>query len=116
MLSIDANEIAETNLPVEVVSCGVPFLYVPVKSLRAVQNIKFRVDVWENKLKDAVPPQVFVFTREVEFADSTVHSRMFAPGMGIWEDPATGGASGPLGCYLVRRGRPSTTATATTSG
>jgi trans-2,3-dihydro-3-hydroxyanthranilate isomerase len=29
---------------------------------------------------------------------------MFAPGMGIWEDPATGGASGPLGCYLVRRG------------
>jgi trans-2,3-dihydro-3-hydroxyanthranilate isomerase len=27
---------------------------------------------------------------------------MFAPGMGIWEDPATGGASGPLGCYLVR--------------
>jgi trans-2,3-dihydro-3-hydroxyanthranilate isomerase len=104
MLSIEASEIAETNLPIEVVSCGVPFLYVPVKSLRAVQNIKFRVDVWENKLKDVVPPEVFVFTREVEFADSTVHSRMFAPGMGIWEDPATGGASGPLGCYLVRYG------------
>lgn len=104
MLSIAPEEIAETNLPLEVVSCGVPFLYVPVKSLRAVQNIKFRVDVWENKLKDTVPPEVFVFTREVEFADSTVHSRMFAPGMGIWEDPATGGASGPLGCYLVRYG------------
>jgi trans-2,3-dihydro-3-hydroxyanthranilate isomerase len=102
MLSIDAGEIALTNLPLEVVSCGVPFLYVPVRSLRAVQNIKFRVDVWENKLKETVPPEVFVFTREVEFADSTVHSRMFAPGMGIWEDPATGGASGPLGCYLVR--------------
>lgn len=102
MLSIAPEEIAETNLPLEVVSCGVPFLYVPVKSLRAVQSIKFRVDVWENKLKDIVPPEVFVFTREVEFADSTVHSRMFAPGMGIWEDPATGGASGPLGCYLVR--------------
>ena len=104
MLSIDAEEIAGMNLPLEVVSCGVPFLYVPVKSLRAVQNIKFRVDVWENKLKDTVPPEVFVFTREVEFAGSTVHSRMFAPGMGIWEDPATGGASGPLGCYLVRYG------------
>ena len=33
---------------------------------------------------------------------STVHSRMFAPAMGIAEDPATGAASGPLGCYLVR--------------
>ncbi|HYP00200.1 MAG TPA: PhzF family phenazine biosynthesis protein [Pyrinomonadaceae bacterium] len=104
MLSIEASEIAETNLPLEVVSCGVPFLYVPVKSLRAVQNIKFRVDVWERALKDIVPPEVFVFTREVEFENSTVHSRMFAPGMGIWEDPATGGASGPLGCYLVRYG------------
>jgi trans-2,3-dihydro-3-hydroxyanthranilate isomerase len=104
MLSIDPEEIAETKLPLEVVSCGVPFLYVPVKSLRAVRNIKFRVDVWESKLNTVVPPEVFVFTREVEFANSTVHSRMFAPGMGIWEDPATGGASGPLGCYLVRYG------------
>jgi trans-2,3-dihydro-3-hydroxyanthranilate isomerase len=104
MLSIEPEEIAETNLPLEVVSCGVPFFYVPVKSLRAVQNIKFRVDVWENKLQTLVPPEVFVFTRETEFANSTVHSRMFAPGMGIWEDPATGGASGPLGCYLVRHG------------
>ena len=32
------------------------------------------------------------------------YSRMFAPGLGIGEDPATGGASGPLGCYLVRHG------------
>ncbi len=104
MLSIDPREIAETGLPCEIVSCGVPFLYVPVKSLRAVRSIKFRVDVWENKLGDVVPPEVFVFTREVEFPDSTVHSRMFAPGMGIQEDPATGGASGPLGCYLVQHG------------
>ncbi|HEV2800748.1 MAG TPA: PhzF family phenazine biosynthesis protein [Pyrinomonadaceae bacterium] len=103
MLSIEQEEI-ETTLPLEVVSCGVPFLYVPVRSLRAVQSIKFRVDVWESKLKAIVPPEVFVFTREVEFEGSTVHSRMFAPGMGIYEDPATGGASGPLGCYLVKHG------------
>jgi trans-2,3-dihydro-3-hydroxyanthranilate isomerase len=50
------------------------------------------------------PPEVFVFTREVEHEGSTVHSRMFAPGMGITEDPATGAASGPLGCYLVAHG------------
>jgi len=29
---------------------------------------------------------------------------MFAPRLGIFEDPATGSASGPLGCYLVRHG------------
>jgi trans-2,3-dihydro-3-hydroxyanthranilate isomerase len=103
MLSIDGDEI-DAALPLEVVSCGVPFLYVPVRSLRAVRSIKFRTDVWESKLKAVVPPEVFVFTREVEFPGSTVHSRMFAPGMGIYEDPATGGASGPLGCYLVKHG------------
>jgi len=31
-----------------------------------------------------------------------VYSRMFAPDVGVAEDPATGSASGPLGCYLVR--------------
>jgi trans-2,3-dihydro-3-hydroxyanthranilate isomerase len=47
---------------------------------------------------------VFVFTTEVEFRSSGVHSRMFAPAHGISEDPATGSANGPLGCYLVRHG------------
>ena len=36
--------------------------------------------------------------------DVTAYSRMFAPELGLGEDPATGGASGPLGCYLVRHG------------
>ena len=30
---------------------------------------------------------------------------MFAPGLGVVEDPATGSAAGPLGCYLVQHGR-----------
>ena len=46
---------------------------------------------------------MFVFTLDVGGAsgDETVYSRMLAPGFGIAEDPATGGASGPLGCYLA---------------
>ena len=34
--------------------------------------------------------------------DVTAYSRMFAHGLGIAEDPATGSACGPLGCYLVQ--------------
>lgn len=103
MLSLDEEAITATGLPVEVVSCGVPFLYVPLKNLEAIRSIRFRLDVWEKALRDAgVPPEVFVFTEEVETPGSRVHSRMFAPAIGIGEDPATGAASGPLGCYLVR--------------
>lgn len=101
MLSLDERDIDE-SLPLEVVSCGVPFLYVPLRSLDAARRARPRADLMEGA-RD-VPPEVFIFTRETEGEGSTVHSRMFAPGLGITEDPATGGASGPLGCYLIRYG------------
>ncbi|HEX8293072.1 MAG TPA: PhzF family phenazine biosynthesis protein [Pyrinomonadaceae bacterium] len=104
MLSLEESDI-EADLPCEVVSCGVPFLYVPLRSLDAARRSRPRVDLIERAAGEhGIPPEVFVFTRETEGAGSTVHSRMFAPGLGITEDPATGGASGPLGCYLVRHG------------
>jgi trans-2,3-dihydro-3-hydroxyanthranilate isomerase len=103
MLSLEVEDL-DANLPVEAVSCGVPFLYVPLRSLDAARRARPRADLIERALEGVLPPEVFVFTREVEHAGSTVHSRMFAPGLGITEDPATGGASGPLGCYLVRHG------------
>ena len=101
MLSIPTDAI-EKDLPLEVISCGVPFLYVPVKDLASVRSIRFRLDVWDRVLRDFAAREVFVFTTETENAGSSVHSRMFAPGLGVGEDPATGAASGPLGCYLVR--------------
>jgi trans-2,3-dihydro-3-hydroxyanthranilate isomerase len=104
MLSLSADDIDE-RLPIEVVSCGVPFLYVPLRTLEAARRARPRADLIEGVAeREGFPPEVFVFTREVENEGSTVHSRMFAPGLGITEDPATGAASGPLGCYLVRHG------------
>jgi hypothetical protein len=76
-----------------------------VAALRdAARRARPRADQMERACEGIVPPQVFVLTTEVEHEGSTVHSRMFAPGLGITEDPATGAASGPLGCYLVRHG------------
>jgi trans-2,3-dihydro-3-hydroxyanthranilate isomerase len=103
MLSLDPGDV-DTRLPVEVVSCGVPFLFVPLRSLEAARRIQVRADAVSRILDPLGMHEVFVFTQEVEHEGSTVHSRMFAPGSGITEDPATGGASGPLGCYLVRHG------------
>jgi trans-2,3-dihydro-3-hydroxyanthranilate isomerase len=104
MLSLEETDL-ESDLPVEVVSCGVPFLFVPLRTLDAARRARPRTDLMERAaVEHGIPPEVFVFTREVEHEGSTVHSRMFAPGLGITEDPATGGASGPLGCYLVTHG------------
>jgi trans-2,3-dihydro-3-hydroxyanthranilate isomerase len=103
MLSIAADCLAE-ELPIQVVSSGVPFLYIPIADLKSMRKIKLRIDLWEKLLKGWITSNVFVFTMETEQADATVHSRMFAPTMGIGEDPATGSASGPLGAYLVKYG------------
>jgi trans-2,3-dihydro-3-hydroxyanthranilate isomerase len=102
ILSLDPQAITDTGLPIEVGSCGVPFLFIPLRDLKAVRGIRLRLDLWEGKLKGTKAQNMFVFTKETEIAGSTVHSRMFAPGSGILEDPATGSASGPLGAYLVR--------------
>jgi trans-2,3-dihydro-3-hydroxyanthranilate isomerase len=100
MLSLDQRAIRD--LPFEVVSCGNPFFFVPIDTLESIRRIRFRGDLADRIVKETGATGVFVFTREVEIAGSHVHGRLFAPGEGILEDPATGSAAGPLGCYLSR--------------
>lgn len=103
ILSLDESDLDDT--PAQIVSCGVPCLFVPVKTLAAVGRSKLRNDLWEAIQKQHPGlDEIFPFTRETVHATSTVHSRMYAPSLGIAEDPATGAASGPLGSYLVKYG------------
>lgn len=102
MLSLERGAIRD--LPLEVVSCGNPFFFVPLDSLQSIRRVRFRADLAERVLKGAGATGVFLFTTEIEFPGSHVHGRLFAPGEGILEDPATGSAAGPLGCYLLRYG------------
>ena len=102
MLSLSVSDLGDT--PMEVVDCGMSLLYIPLNSLNAVQNLKLRIDLYEQVTNEVGTGEIFVFTHETVQPSSTVHSRMFAPGLGISEDPATGGAGGPFGCYLVKYG------------
>lgn len=103
-VGIDEGSLA-AGLPVQVVSCGVPFLFVALSSRSAVDAVAIDRRPLKSCLAavglDELP--VFFFTTEQDHTDPTVtiYSRMLAPGFGIPEDPATGGASGPLGSYLL---------------
>jgi len=103
---VDPGAVAATGLPVEEISCGTAFIFVPVATRAAVDAAE--PDIARMKgLKSAFPgghTAVFVFSTEPVDPAVTVYSRMFAPGFGVAEDPATGGASGPLGSYLVKHG------------
>jgi trans-2,3-dihydro-3-hydroxyanthranilate isomerase len=103
-LSLSPAAVAGTGLPVQVVSCGVPFLFVPLTTRSAVDNVVVNPGLLEELLHATKSGAhgVFVFSAQPGDARATVYSRMFAPALGVMEDPATGIASGPLGCYLVR--------------
>jgi len=106
-LGLPPSAVTSTGLPVQVVSCGVPFVFVPVATRRAVDSASVDRAALAALLQAAGGEAhgVFVFSPERgrDKADrATVYSRMFAPDLGVGEDPATGGASGPLGCYLVK--------------
>lgn len=103
LLGLDASDI-RSALPIEVVSCGVPFLLVPLTDLQAVQRIRFQQGLWQQTLADFASPHVLAFTQQTQTPEASVHCRMFAPAFGIVEDPATGAANGPLGSYLVHYG------------
>ncbi len=59
---------------------------------------------WEELLEGFASRHIYLFSRETLGDDATVHSRMFGPAAGVPEDPATGSAAGPLGCYLIHHG------------
>jgi trans-2,3-dihydro-3-hydroxyanthranilate isomerase len=100
-----ASEDLVPGLPIQEVSCGVPFLLVPLRDRSTVDRAisdaaAFRRLTAATKLDRAI----FMFSIDPPGSPETAYSRMFAPEFGIVEDPATGSASGPLGCYLVHHG------------
>jgi trans-2,3-dihydro-3-hydroxyanthranilate isomerase len=87
----------------QVVSTALPQLMVPVASLEALSALP--VGGTGGRLADLLRRYgtdcVMLYTSETTSPDATVHCRMFAPGLGVAEDPATGSAAGALGAYLV---------------
>jgi trans-2,3-dihydro-3-hydroxyanthranilate isomerase len=105
VLSLDPADLLDGLWNAEAVSCGVPFLFVPVVDRAALARCRVRIDRWEAVLSSYWAPQIFVFTRDAERPGSDLRARMFAPalGLGLGEDPATGSAAAALGGYLASR-------------
>jgi trans-2,3-dihydro-3-hydroxyanthranilate isomerase len=103
-LGLPPDAIIETRLPVQVVSTGAPQMMVPVRSLAEVQSIdagSLNTSALNRACQAAGTECAHVFTLETERSEATVRVRMFAPMLGVPEDPATGSSNGAMGAYLV---------------
>jgi trans-2,3-dihydro-3-hydroxyanthranilate isomerase len=103
-LGLPKYAITDMKWPIEVVSTGLPVLIVPVRALTAVRSIQPDASAIMDVCDRFGANGIMVFTTVTVEPSATVHARMFAPSIGILEDPATGSASGALGAYLVQNG------------
>lgn len=102
LLSLSDSDVMSDEFKAESVSCGVPFLLVPLASRDAVSRAKLDRAVWERVLANAWASEVFLFDASAAPKSGNIRARMFAPALGIGEDPATGSAGACLAAYLAR--------------
>ena len=107
ILSLEPSHIvADDMIEPEAVSCGIPFLFIPLKKPEMLSWVKVDTLKWEQSLRGYWAPEMFVFSTEewsTIFEGGHIRARMFAPGMGIGEDPATGSACAALAGFLALR-------------
>lgn len=83
---------------------GIPFCYVHLAHHHTVDEAVLDRQHWKAKLADTAAPQIFLFSGTFE-SGRELYARMFAPALGIEEDPATGSACVTLIGELARRQR-----------
>ena len=103
ILSLDVDDMLDGAYEPQTVSCGLPFLLVPLKDRKAVGRSRLRLDQWEESLQGTPSEMVMVFAADPERPGSDMRARMYGPAVSVVEDPATGSACACLAGYLAAR-------------
>lgn len=90
-----------TDLPIQIISTGLPDIIIPVTSLEVLKSIKpnFALITEISRKYHVIGYHVFTFET---LGESTAHCRNFAPLYGINEESATGTSNAALSCYIAR--------------
>jgi trans-2,3-dihydro-3-hydroxyanthranilate isomerase len=76
---------------------------VPVRGLDAMARSRPNTVRWDEAFGTVEPAPPFLFCRETVEPGRAFHARMFAPHMGIREDPATGSAAAAFAGVLAQQ-------------
>jgi trans-2,3-dihydro-3-hydroxyanthranilate isomerase len=101
VLSLRPEEIRRDDLTPRAASCGVPFFFVPLRDEGALARARPDLSIWERSFSNWWAPHLYPFVETAGRKGADIRARMFAPGMGIAEDPATGAAAAALAGYLA---------------
>lgn len=92
----------DEKCPIQIASTGHSKVMIGIKSREKLNNLSPNYNDLAQLSKEINCNGYFVFTFDSDDQDVLTYGRMFAPAIGINEDPVTGNANGPLGGYLVQ--------------
>lgn len=102
VLGLEPDALDETQ-PVQVVSTGLPTIVVPLAGRPALERITVDHAVYDAVTADREADLVLAVAPDPRDDANDYAVRLFAPGLGVDEDPATGSANGCLAAYLAQQ-------------
>jgi trans-2,3-dihydro-3-hydroxyanthranilate isomerase len=100
-LSISPDEIDKKKYSTRVVSCGFPYLIVPVWNYETVRKAKFNYEAWNHSSAPLTAAlEVLLFSPKTPYIDANFNARLLGPNIGIHDDPPVGSAIPAFASYL----------------
>jgi trans-2,3-dihydro-3-hydroxyanthranilate isomerase len=106
LLGLPVEALAGAAMPAAGWSAGVPFLFIPLRDRESLARVRLDGATWDAHLRGSETPHVVALTMADPARGRELDMRMFAPAMGIVEDPATGAAAVAVAGLLAERQRP----------
>ncbi|MGK0442059.1 MAG: PhzF family phenazine biosynthesis protein [Pseudohongiellaceae bacterium] len=99
-LGLEPDEL-DSRCPIQIASTGHSKVMIGIKSRETLNNLQPNLSELATLSEIIACNGYYVFTLDSNNSDILCYGRMFAPAIGINEDPVTGNANGPLGAYLI---------------
>lgn len=100
-LSLQVSELDHKKYTTRLVSCGLPYLIVPVWQYESVRKARFNDAAWnQSSAPQTAAQEILLFSPKTPFTDADFNVRLLGSRIGLQEDPPVGNAMGAFAAYL----------------
>jgi PhzF family phenazine biosynthesis protein len=100
-LSLQTGDLDHKKYSPRLVSCGFPYLIVPVWSYDSVRKARFNYSTWSQSIAPQTAAQeILLFAPKTPYPDADFNLRLLGPNIGVHEDPPVGSAIPAFASYL----------------
>lgn len=101
ILSLKESELDHKKYSPRLVSCGFPYLVVPVWSYDSVRQAKFNFNAWSQSVApQTAASEILLFSPKSPYQDADFNLRLLGPDIGVHEDPPVGTTLPAFAAYL----------------